>query len=680
MAQSLKRTINRRNALQLAAGTAVAVGLTVGTKKTVARAAPMAAVVRLEDLDLSFMQQGWGTPHKNESVGGHPLRVAGVTYKHGIGTHAASYFKIDLFGDAQRFSALCGINDAPKTGKVRFEIFVDGKRVAQSPIMTGQTPAHRLTADLRRAKSLLLVVEPATASIDFDHADWIEPVIFMKPGASRMPKSVPALPDGPMPEIASGDPDHPEFHGPRVVGCSPGRDFLFLVPHTGIKPVHITATGLPDGLTLDGRGVISGQVQKAGEYRVKLKAVNKHGAAQRTLKILCGEHMLARTPALGWNSWNAYGMDNSSRRTMDAANAMISSGLAAKGFMYINIDDGWQNGRNADGTIRTTSKFPSIKKLADHVHSLGLRFGLYSSPGPFTCGGHTGSFGHVKQDADTYAKWGVDYLKYDWCSYWNEVPKKPDLEQFVKPYREMGEALQTLNRDIYFSLCQYGYAHVWTWGGHAPVYGNSYRISGDINDSWQAMVNNGFHADGDLYPFTAPGHWNDPDMLVVGMGSFEDGPLHPSKLTPHEQVTHITHWCMLAAPLLLGCDLTKLDKFTTDLMTNTEVLAVNQDELGKQAQRVYRMGSIEVWARPLFDGTVAVSIYNMGLVKREIKIPSWSMLEPVVMPGAKPPLGRQMVRDLWQRKDLGQHAQFSASLEPHSALMLKVGTPKPDVD
>lgn len=678
MARKPSHPLTRRDVMHLALGASIASAAAAANSAT---AAPRrAAVVHLEDLQISFITQGWGSPHKNESVGGHPLRVAGVTYRRGIGTHAASYLQIKLFGGARRFSSLCGINEASQTGAVRFSVYVDGKKVAESPVMKGNTAAHKLTADLRGAKNMTLVVEPAGPTINYDHADWIEPVIYMEPNAKKLPVASDDLIDRSIPDIASGNPDYPEFHGPRVVGCSPGKDFLFAVPHTGVEPVQIKAVGLPDGLSLDDRGFISGQVKQAGEYRVKLTAVNSHGSAKRTLKIIAGKHMLARTPAMGWNSWNAYGMDNSEKLTMAAADAMVSSGLAAKGFMYVNMDDGWQNGRRADGTIRTTSKFPSMSKLADHIHSRGLRFGVYSSPGPTTCGGHTGSFGHVQQDADTYAKWGVDYLKYDWCSYGAKVPPHPDLEQYIKPYREMGRALRSSDRDIFFSLCQYGMGHVWTWGGLYPVYGNSYRISGDINDSWEAVMNNGFLADGPLFPFSAPGRWNDPDMLVVGVGSFEDGPPHPTHLTPNEQVTHITHWCMLAAPLLLGCDLTILDKFTTDLMTNTEVLAVNQDELGKQAQRVYRKGSMEVWARPLFDGTVAVSIYNLGLMNQEIKIPSWSMVQPVVMPGVKPPMGRVTVRDLWRRKDLGRHAQFSASLKPHSALMLKVGEPHPDID
>ena len=245
----------------------------------------------------------------------------------------------------------------------------------------------------------------------------------------------------------------------------------------------------------------------------------------------------------------------------------------------------------------------------------------------------------------------------------------------------MGEALRKSGRDIFFSLCQYGMGHVWTWAGKPPVRGNSARISGDINDSWGSMISNGFNSDGMLFPFAGPGYWNDPDMLVVGWGYFEDGPLHWTKLTPHEQLTHITHWCMLAAPLLLGCDLEKLlepgkpNTFTRDLMTNTEVLAVNQDELGVQAQRVDRQGSLEVWARPLWDGTVAVAIFNLGMVPKTVTIPSWDMVDPVLRRGEKSMRGMQNIRDLWRRKDLGTKASFSATIPVHSAVMLKVGTP-----
>ncbi len=287
------------------------------------------------------------------------------------------------------------------------------------------------------------------------------------------------------PIIAHGDGPEPAFHGTRVVGCTPGKPFLFKVPFTGKGSVTLSVNNLPEGLRMTEDGIITGSVPYAGEYCVELSASNAHGKAARILKIISGEHKLALTPQMGWNSWNAYGMDNDAKRTCAAADAMVKSGLAAKGFMYINIDDGWQNGRTADGEIKTTDKFGDMKEIVDYVHSKGLRFGLYSSPGPITCGGHTGSFGHVSQDARTYARWGVDYLKYDWCSYGEKVPKHPDLEQYIKPYAIMGEALRKSSRDIFFSLCQYGMGHVWTWGGKEPPQNNLNKLPRDVRlNAW----------------------------------------------------------------------------------------------------------------------------------------------------------------------------------------------------
>lgn len=669
------RRCSRRNVVKLAIASGLSASLAASAVgKTIDERGPL----RVEDLDLGLMRQGWGTPQKDRSIGGGPLRVGSETHHHGIGTHAESIFRISLKGVARRFTAKVGVDsEATSQAALVFEVFVDQKRVFRTPIMRAGDPAINVDVDLRRARFLLLVVKPGVLGITWDHADWIDPVITLVPNATETPAAVIAYPGvNDIPEISSGDPDYPEFHGPRVVGTTPGRSFMFSVPYTGRGPVEITAVGLPAGLQMNAAGMITGQISGPGEHLVHLKAKNKFGQASRTLRIVAGEHKLALTPPMGWNSWNAFGMNNTAQRTMGAAEAMIQKGLAAKGFMYVNIDDGWQNGRTADGVIRTTDKFGDMKKLADHVHSKGLRFGIYSSPGPTTCGGHTGSFGHEFQDAATYAQWGVDYLKYDWCSYGGEVPGSPSLEQYIKPYSQMREALDHAGRDILFSLCQYGMGHVWTWGGKPPVLGNSYRISGDISDSWASMCANGFDSCGMLFPFAGPGHWNDPDMLIVGYGHFEDGPLHWTKLTPHEQLTHVTLWCMLAAPLLLGCDLENLNKFTIDLMTNTEVLAVDQDELGCQAQRVFREGSIEIWARPLWDGTFAVALFNRGIIgKQRVVIPNWEILNRTARPGMRHLRGREPVRDLWKRRDLGVMAKYSAVIAPRSAMLIKVGAP-----
>ena len=377
------------------------------------------------------------------------------------------------------------------------------------------------------------------------------------------------------------------------------------------------------------------------------------GSSSATLTIVGGEHQLALTPPMGWNSWNVWGGQVDADKIRAAADAMVKSGLAAHGFQYVNIDDTWEGKRDADGVLHPNAKFQDMKALADYVHAKGLKLGVYSSPGPKTCAGYEGSDGHEEQDAKTYGEWGVDYLKYDWCSC-----KSKDLRA---PYALMRGALDKSGRDIVYSLCQYGMGDVWTWG--KDVGGNCWRTTGDINDSWNSMSGIGFGQDGHE-KFAGPGHWNDPDMLVVGKVGW--GRPHPTKLTPNEQVTHITLWSLLSAPLLIGCDMTQLDPFTTALLGNDEVLAVDQDALGKPAGRKAKDGMLEVWARPLSDGTVAVGLFNRGGAPAEVTA-RWADV------GVQ---GEQPVRDLWRQKDLGAFTDsFKATVPRHGAVLVKVGKP-----
>jgi alpha-galactosidase len=508
--------------------------------------------------------------------------------------------------------------------------------------------------------------------------------------------------------IAHGDPATPLINGPRVVGATRGKPFLFLIPATGDKPLTFSAKNLPDGLNLDAKtGIISGSIAKEGSYQVELVASNKLGEARRNLKIIAGQGKLALTPPLGWNSWNVWGLQVNADRVKAAADAMVSSGLAAHGFQYVNIDDGWEKGhavadfpgsnlpllhnfvpdrdagRKKDGTIIPNRRFKDMKALGDYIHSRGLKFGIYSSPGPWTCGGYEASYGHELQDAQTWASWGVDYLKYDYCSYGNLLPGatfkfrlernlgKHDwldpipgstLDDYQRPYREMGKHLATVNRDIVFSICNGGMGKVWEWG--KEMGGNLWRTTADIQDNWGSISRIGFKQP-EIAQFGGPGHWNDPDMLVVGVVGW--GPFHHStRLTQAEQVTHITVWAMEAAPLLIGCDMTKLDRFTLDLLTNDDVLDVDQDPLGKEATVRTRTDDYEIWSRPLFDGTMAVAMFNKTTDPQEISA-QWSEL------GIK---GSQHVRDLWLRKDLGDFSGvFKATVPPHGAVMLKIGRP-----
>ena len=306
--------------------------------------------------------------------------------------------------------------------------------------------------------------------------------------------------------------------------------------------------------------------------------------------------------------------------------------------------------------IRTNKKFPDMKGLSDYVHGLGLKLGIYSSPGPLTCAGYAGSHTYEVRDAQQYAAWGIDYLKYDWCSY-RSLAKDQSRAEYKKPYEVMRAALNSVQRDIVYSLCQYGMDNVWEWGD--SVGGNCWRTTGDITDTWESMSGIGFRQAGHE-AYAGPGHWNDPDMLVVGWVGW--GPsLHPTRLSAHEQITHITLWSLLCSPLLIGCDMTRLDEFTLSLLTNDEVLAVNQDPLGKQAARIKNDGDVEVWAKPMEDGSLAVGLFNRGEKSNPVKV-TWGELGLT---------GPKSVRDLWRQKDLGTvDGEYSAVVARHGASLI----------
>ncbi len=592
----------------------------------------------LESLDLSKIEQGWGEPQKGRSVDNHPLKIHGQEFRHGVGTHAVSEMHIDLHGAAEQFVSMVGVDDeVSQNGTVTFEVWVDGKKAAETGRMqTGDAP-KRLQANLHGAKHLLLLVGDADDGIAFDHADWAGAVLVLTPGAARRPQTTaaPAVAAVPPPDIVHPASPEPAIHGPRIVGSTPGRAFMFLIPATGEKPLQFAAKNLPEGLTLDAEtGIIAGSLKQPGRTVVQIEVKNSRGTANRDLTIVGGRHKLALTPPMGWNSWNCWASAVSDAKVRAAADAMVTSGLAAHGFQYVNIDDCWEGKRDANGEIQTNEKFPDMKALADYVHSKGLKLGIYSSPGPKTCAGYEASWKHEAQDAATYARWGVDYLKYDWCSY-GEIARNPDRAGLMKPYLVMRKGLDECSRDIVFSLCQYGMGDVWKWG--AEVGGNCWRTTGDITDNWGSMAGIGFGQDGHE-KYAGPGHWNDPDMLVVGKVGW--GPsLHPTHLKPDEQITHISLWCLLSSPLLIGCDMSSMDPFTLALLTNDEVLAINQDPLGKPAGRISKSGQTEVWARPVFDGT-AVGLFNRGSQPAKVKV-SWSDLKhqgppPARVPGPRP--------------------------------------------
>ena len=355
---------------------------------------------------------------------------------------------------------------------------------------------------------------------------------------------------------------------------------------------------------------------------------------------------LAKTPPMGWNSWNKFAGRVDDATVRGIADAMASNGMKEAGYIYVNIDDTWESGRNAKGEIQTNKKFPDMKALADYVHSKGLKLGIYSSPGPNTCAGYEGSYAHEEQDAMTFARWGIDYLKYDWCGARTLYTD----EEMPAIYQKMGEALLKTGRPIVYSICQYGRFDVWKWG--PEVGGNLWRTTGDIRDTWDSMTGIGFRQN-ELAQYARPGHWNDPDMLEVGNGGMTDA----------EYKTHMSLWAMLAAPLLAGNDLRNMTPETLAILTNLEVIAVDQDKLGKQGTRASKTGDVEIWTRDLAGGAKAVAVFNRGKEEASVTL-KWTELG-ITRKGT--------VRDLWLHRNVGTTADdYSVNVAGHGVVMLRV--------
>ena len=643
--------------------------------------------IRLEDIDLSAMDIGWGSPQANLSDDGNPISIAGTKYAHGVGTHAVSKCLLTLNGNGRSFSASVGVDDeANDRASVEFMVFGDRKLLWKSGVMKKGDPAKVCTVALEGIKLLGLYVGDAADGIDYDHADWADAVVSGMGNLSPHDLTAGNAAENNEQILTPPAPETPRINGARVFGARPGHLFLFTIAATGKRPLRFGEVGLPQGLTVDpASGRITGTVFAAGTYPVRLTASNALGSTERELRIEIGDR-ICLTPPMGWNSWNCWACAVDDQKVRSAADAMVSSGLADHGWSYINIDDCWEikpatndsllrgEARASDGRINTNRKFPDMKSLAEYVHEKGLKIGIYSSPGPLTCAGFTASYLHEADDARQYASWGIDYLKYDWCSY-GKIAKDRSLPELRKPYAVMRRALDAVDRDIVYSLCQYGMGNVWEWG--AEVGGNCWRTTGDIVDTWSSMSGIGFGQAGHEV-YAGPGHWNDPDMLVVGLVGW--GPsLHPSNLKPNEQYTHISLWSLLSAPLLIGCDLDRMDDFTKNLLMNDEVIAVNQDPLGKQARRIFDDGATQLWVKDLEDGSKAVGLFWVGGGGKDpVDLFKWDGATSRKITVTAQQLGLTgpfAVRDLWRQKDLGVFVQeFSAEVGYHGVVLVRISS------
>ena len=528
-------------------------------------------------------------------------------------------------------------------------------------------PMKRLFSTLAFAVVLCLSVSPLHSYSGLDGEDSTDPG---KPILTPKPKPQPRL------------------NNPLVYGARPGNPFLYRIPCQGERPIQFSISGLPIELTLDeNTGIISGKTPAEGKYRMEITAINARGKASREFTLVSG-HKLALTPPMGWNDWYVHYDRITDQKIREAADAMISSGMADVGYQYVNIDDCWMNApeykdpkrvgplRNEQGNILPNSYFPDMKGLTDYIHAKGLKAGIYTSPGPLTCGGFAGAYQHEEQDAKQFADWGFDFLKYDWCSYGHIASGgsaedknikhygqgAPTLEGYKYPYKLMGDILKKQNRDIVFNLCQYGMGDVWKWG--AEVGGNCWRTAGDLGFEldriFEIAIKNSEHRE-----FSKPGEWNDPDYIQIGyIGNANK--MGIPELTPmpaNMQYAYMSLWCLMAAPLIYSGDMSKLDEFTLNVLCNPEVIEVDQDPLGECGRVIKRTDELFLMVKNLSNGSKAVGLFNRGKKAAEMTL-DFSELQL---------RGKHTIRDLWKQKDLGRYEQkFSAQVPAQGVVMVKI--------
>jgi len=637
----------------------------------------LAETVPLGDLDLTRMSTGWGKPQVDKSITAQTLSIGGRTFATGVATHAESILHIKLDGKTERFQAYVGVDDATgPRGSIRFKVYGDGKRLFDSGLMKGDDSAQHVDVRLTGVKRVILMVTSGGDGVDFDHANWADAQFLV---AGEAPQAIDApLPPAEEKIILTPKPrPTPHINGPKVYGCRPGRPFLYRIPCTGTRPIAFTAQNLPASLTLDAtRGIITGTApRQPGEYVVTLEARNSSGNNTRPFVVTVGD-TLALTPPMGWNSWYIHYYHVTEEHMRNAADVMVTSGMADYGYSYVNIDDCWMKKRgdepyrDAQGAILPNAKFPDIKGMVDHIHGKGLKAGLYTGPGPWTCAGYVASYEHEEIDAKKFAEWGFDFLKHDWCSY-SAVAGGAELEHMQRPYQKMGEILKHLDRDIILNLCQYGMADVWHWGG--AVGGHCWRTTGDLGLEQGALLPGFFRiglSNARHYEYAGPGRWNDPDYLLIGrIGNAHkhDEPPKPTTLTPSEQYSYMSMWCLMAAPLFYSGDMRYLDEFTLNVLCNAEVIDVDQDPLGMQAKPVVNDDETLVLAKPMADGSLAVGLFNLTELPRPMTL-DFSTLGLA---------GKRNARDLWRQKNLGTFDEtFTTNVLRHGVALICLSRPQ----
>ena len=607
---------------------------------------------------------------------GKTLTLDGTMFERGVGSHAAGVVHVGLDGKARRFQAVVGVDDETRgRGSVTFKIAGDDGYLLLGGVLKGGDAPQEIDLDITGQRHLILFMGDAGDGRHYDHFDWAD-ARFLVEGED--PKLIPR-PEEKAVILTPKPPAAPRINGPPVTGVRPGSPLIYRIPTTGQRPIAFAVEGLPEGLALDAEtGILTGRIadKTPRTHTLAITAKNIHGADTRELKIVVGD-TLALTPPMGWNHWYAHYDRITQAMMQEAADLVVKTGMADVGYQYVNIDDCWMNApENADpkrvgplrdeqGNLIPNAYFPDMKGLADYIHAKGLRAGLYTSPGPLTCAGFAGAWEHEEQDARLFAAWGYDFLKYDWCSY-GKIAKDDSLAELQAPYIRMGDILKALDRDILLNLCQYGMGNVWEWG--EAVGGHCWRTAGDLGFEL-TQYHDVASRNAEYREYAGPGAWNDPDYLQIGyVGAARGmGKPVPCPLTPNEQYSYMSLWCLMAAPLFYSGDMTRLDAFTLNVLCNPEVIAIDQDALGIQGYCVKKDEDREVWMKELAGGALAVGLFNRAEWEQKVTA-HWDDL------GVD---GPRVVRDLWRQKDLGiLDSEFAASVPRHGVVLLRLGEPR----
>jgi alpha-galactosidase len=670
-----------------------------------------AETVLLSSLDLSKATQGFGSPQADKSVDQHPITIAGQKFDHGFGTHSIGALSVNLKGGSTKFHAVAGIDDETKgKGSVEFSVYADGKRLWTSGIIKGGQPGKIVDLDITGVQHLTLHVGDAGDGYAFDHAVWADASFEVTGGKPETFKPVPREP-----VIANAPPaPTPEIHTPLVYGGKVGEPFLLTIPATGQEPLTFSAEGLPTGLQLDGAtGIITGSLQTEGTTPVKIHVRNDQGTTDETLNLVAGGK-LALTPPLGWNSYDGYGDSVTEAEMLDNAKA-VAKILKPHGWQYVVVDYCWydpkayNNNPNEHAGAKlpideygrlqpAVNRFPTadggkgFKPLADAVHGMGLKFGIHIMRGiprvaveantpilgtnfkaadaantndkcdwcPFMYGvkGATPA-GQAWYDSifKQYAQWGLDFVKVDDLT----APYHGDEVHAIH------DAIAKCGRSIVFSTSP-GETPI-QQADHVGANANMWRATGDYWDTWH-QLDAAFTFANRWSGHGGVGHWPDLDMLPLGHLSVNNRSVDRDRMTrfsKSEQVTMLTLWSMAPSPLMLGGRFTDADAWEVSLLTNDDVLAVNQDAAGKQGNRVAGKDGMEIWTRDLSDGSQAVALFNRTDEDTTIR----ATLAELGLDG------KCMVRDLWQRKDLGlMEDHVETSVTPHGAVMLRISKAK----